>query len=273
MGELEAPAGFSAGFHRKVSADEYHADPAISRSRLWNLIDKTPYYAKANPQIDSSGFLVGDATHCLLLEPESLTRRFIVYEGRRDARTKDYKAFLAAHPNKQVLSPAESFTIRKLGERINSSERGAWVFSSGEPEVSGFWVDAETGLRLKFRPDWMDLERDLIVDVKTTNNLRTSAIKASIRQYGYHIQDHHYRAGYYALTGRWPKFVFLFIDKGPSVFQFRWLALSDEDRAHAAEQHAEALAAWKRCEREGEWPSYPDRFETLSPAFRHDFRD
>ncbi|MCB9910524.1 MAG: PD-(D/E)XK nuclease-like domain-containing protein [Planctomycetes bacterium] len=273
MGAPVLPAGYAAGFHRGLPSDEYHADGAISRSRLWNLIDQTPYYANENPQLDSSGFLVGEATHCLLLEPEALPRRFVVYEGRRDARTKDYKAFLEANPGKPILSTAEVSTVRKLGERINTSELGCWAFSAGEPEVSGFWKDPETGLMLKFRPDWVDFERDLIVDVKTTKSVRTQALKSSFRQYGYHIQDHHYRAGYFALTGRWPRFVFLFIDKGPSVFQFRWIGLSNEDRAFASEQHAEALASWAECARKNTWPSYPDRFETLSPIFHNDFRN
>lgn len=261
---------FAPGVYRGLKESEYRRAKGVSQTQLKLVLQETPRYAHINPRKASSGFTIGDGVHCLLLEPEQFNRRFVVYEGRRDKRTTAYKDFLESHKGKTVLSESEAYRIKEMVRRIGVSEKGKYMFAEGEAETSLFWRDPETGLLLKARPDWMDPKRDLILDVKTTTSVKLRAIRYTIRDYWYHFQQLHYSKGYHANFGRWPRWVFLFLDKGPEVFEYRWVTVNPSDVEYAAEQHAEALALWKECLTTGVWPSYPDRIETLEPCFNYE---
>lgn len=98
-------------------------------------------------------------------------------------------AFEDAAEGKIKIAADVAEQIRARGELIlsNSSLRAA--FNGGYPEVSIFWLDPLTGIRMKCRVDYLKV--GALVELKTFNNMYNRPVDAAIAQavanYRYHV--------------------------------------------------------------------------------------
>lgn len=60
----------------------------------------------------------GTRVHLAVLEPERFERDVVVYDGRRDKRTAEYREFLEAHPGAEVVTPAEMDKLQQCRDRV-----------------------------------------------------------------------------------------------------------------------------------------------------------
>lgn len=60
----------------------------------------------------------GTRLHMAILEPERFANEVVVYDGRRDKRTAEYREFLEAHPNADVVTPSEMERIESARGRL-----------------------------------------------------------------------------------------------------------------------------------------------------------
>ena len=98
------------GIHRDILAEDYHAIKAVSATFLKRFLLDTPAHAKAmlDGLLDeeSSAMSKGTALHAALLEPELFKTSFVI--GPEVARnTKEWKAFAAQHPGRDLFKPSE----------------------------------------------------------------------------------------------------------------------------------------------------------------------
>lgn len=101
---------------------EYRAYPAINYSTLKHARKSLLHYRQAleappDPEL-SQRLAQWSAVHARVLEPFAFDDQFAVYEGRRDKRTKAYKAFLAEHEGKLILTPAELERVDAMAEAV-----------------------------------------------------------------------------------------------------------------------------------------------------------
>lgn len=135
----------------------------------------------------------------------------------------------------------------------------------GVPELSGYWHDPETGVRLRFRPDWLCQIRGQIigVDYKTTTDASPENCARAAADYGYHMQDAWYRDGLVAteITDD-PDFLIAFQSKKPPH-----LVSVVRIRPHHVElgrrRNRKAIDLYHQCITSGDWPGYGDQIHNI----------
>lgn len=168
-------------------------------------------------------FDIGNAVHCAALEPGEFDSRWKVgpTESRKAAKWAEAAALLGQ--GVKMLQPSVFRMVEMMGARVRSHPviGPALERASGIAEGSIYWEDAETGLPLKVRPDWMVPPADgapgVVVDLKTTrDDTHPEMVAKSVVNQGYHRQQALYSMGFEALYGEQPAvFVFAFVSKKP----------------------------------------------------------
>lgn len=204
-----------------IPADEYHQatkDNKFTSSHRLNLFRKCPalYIKHVTGEIvegDTEAFLLGRATHTHVLEgQDKFYIDYTVASGPVNPKTgepfgrmtKAYKEWAAAQ-EKPIVNAEDFKTIAKMSEAVRGHIKALDLLRAGF---------AEATIRTKFgeepvqvRLDWYDPERNIIVDLKTCNDVDRFAF--DIRDYGYPHQLAFYaeavRLASCAETGKNPK--------------------------------------------------------------------
>jgi hypothetical protein len=251
------------GIFPNISHEEYHADDsAISNSYLGRLA-KCPANAKVK-QEETAALVFGRSAHSYILEGEdAFFSQFAVYPKYMDRRTKEgkqeYLGFLEANRGKTVISEDDYDTITAMTDSIIRHPFAVKLLSEGRSEQSVYWVDKETGIYCKCRPDRIpDGDHGVIVDVKTTTDARPKQFRSSVISYGYDRQAGFYTEGYNAVcSGKVDAFIFIAVEK-TEPYMVACYTLSDTFLEYGKIKFHQLLDLEKRCRETDEWPSYQD---------------
>jgi len=111
-------------------------------------------------------------------------------------------ALKAENSEKAVLPAPEIEKTREMAEKLYFKTRELNYFDEGYPELSFFWIDQETGLRLKCKIDWFRPdEGGWILDHKSTKAHQYESFKKEIANRNYHLSAAMYREGVKQVTG------------------------------------------------------------------------
>lgn len=242
----------------------YHADPvpggSLSSSGARKLLPpscpaKFRQWAD-HPEPPSDAMDLGTAAHKLVLGAGIDIHIVEAPDYRTKAAREERDEASAA--GKLPLLPKENAQVHAMADAIRSHPKLGRIFvpGNGRPEQSMFCRDPETGVWLRSRLDWMT-DRALIVDLKTSKSANPYSFARSAADFGYHVQDAFYRHVYQVVTGEWPRFVFVVIEKEPpylvSVCQF-----DDASVAYGSELVRQAIERYRDCTEAGVWPGYSD---------------
>lgn len=261
---MNAPERLPLGIVRGLPAELYHADPAVSNSMLSSL-RKSPAHCYAlhldphRPQAQTTeAMALGTLAHTAILEPDKLLERYAVKPDGMNFSTREGKAWRDALPPQKNIISAEAYSTsqaqRDAVMRVAPLRR---IFSSGEPEVSLFWIDQATGLRCKARPDWLHWvgpNRVISLDVKSIDDLTADKVERAVTVYGYHRQRAHYANGIRACGLQLDDFGFAFVSSSYPFLATPYI-LDDETCEQGADEVAELLALFADCKARGEWPA------------------
>jgi hypothetical protein len=181
----------SASTLRRVARGEREATAAVRR------------YTAAGP---------GDAFHAFLLEPRRFEREYFrprAVEGR-GIEALEQRVWLSEGQYSALTGMRDAI----LGYRGLPLAR--WL-AEGTRELSIYWTD-ESGGRWKARPDCFT--EDVILEVKTTADVRTTPFARTRSRFGYDLQAAHYVEAVARLTGREPRFIFVTVE--PSAPHYVW---------------------------------------------------
>ena len=206
-----------------MSNDDYHNTYIdwFSSSDLKNLLRSLEYFwmlytEKKNREEKEYKipFEIGTAYHdaCESLVMFDDLRLFeentVSFEGK--AMSKKFEAKKAAFPNKSVI-PEETFeNIPVMAEKTVSAARKLNIFHGGDIELSFFWIDPETGIKLKCRTDYYRSDVQYIIDFKSTKDHTEAGFPKEIANYNYHFSAAMYIDGVSQVSGK-PVDKFLFI--------------------------------------------------------------
>lgn len=148
-----------------------------------------------HPREDTPSLLLGRAVHCAILEPDRYPAAYVVAERadgtpiRRDARTAEYRDFLAAHPGAEILTRADYDQARVMSDAVWADRAASRVLGGSgaliEHRLS--WTDAGTGIECAGRIDWY--RAGVLLDLKTTRcDLSMHAVGSEVARYSYHAQ-------------------------------------------------------------------------------------
>jgi PDDEXK-like domain of unknown function (DUF3799) len=249
-----------------LSNDAYHADrTAISSSVLKQLLI-TPahcrHYLDAGGKDETQAMLTGTALHAALLEPERFAAEFAVVP-RVDKRTKDGKqqwaAFRAEHVGKTLLAREEADLVSRLREGLMRHKRARALLSlPGSAELSLYWSDPETGLRLKARPDrLLRSPAWILAELKSTTRADKYHFQRKISDLDYHLSLAMYREGVRQVFGVTPRSVFLVVED--RTFEV-CLYQPDVEMLHEGDcRFRYAVRLYAQCALANHWPGYqPD---------------
>lgn len=202
-----------------MSNKDYHSGKEVSKSTL-DMVSQDlfkPMWARDCPQDEDKikTFDFGDAMHAICLEPDRLKSEFIAMPPC-DRRTKKGKAdsiaFMEEYKDFKILEDAEYKQLNLMFESIMSHlPARALIEAEGVAEGSYFWNDESTGLDCKCRPDKHIVSQNLLVDVKTTPDLKKFCY--SVADYRYHVQDAWYCDGVSRFYDESVRMEFLVIQK------------------------------------------------------------
>lgn len=260
---MNAPLPANQGLVTGMSNFDYHANPAISKSQLADLLEEPPLNfwrrhidPSRPPREETAGQRAGTLLHTLVLEPETFAERYAV--GPMVSRnTKEWRAFEAEHPHLDLIKPDELQEGRRQAESLRTHPEVAQLLTSGIAEASIFWTDPVTGEQCRCRPDWMHETQDgwICLDLKTgPANPRLFA--SQIARMSYDVQDAMYSEGIQIATGK-PVLAFVFgVVQTDAAVMSSCNMLHDEDRAAGAKKYRAALNLYAKCKAENDWPGY-----------------
>ena len=138
------------------------------------------------------------------------------------------------------------------------------VLGRGKAEATIVWKDAETGVWLRCRPDFLPENQRFIPDYKTTASAAPDDFIRSMVDYGYHQQAALYLDGLDAVFGQQDRsFYFIAQEKTPP-FIVQPFELDDEALAWGRRLNRMAIRKFAKCLETNEWPGYAPDFATLS---------
>lgn len=176
----------------------YHRWDCASNSTLCDLLDRSPLFARmrqSQPWRAPSAESVGTVAHAVILEPDAVDARFMVSDqcsASKGDKTRcsnpgmNQRAGLwycnvkghadqggpaaeTPDPRLLVLRPTLDLALR-MRDAVWADPDARDLLQRARREVSGVWIDPDTGLPCKFRPDAWDLEGRVVTDLKTTSD-------------------------------------------------------------------------------------------------------
>lgn len=274
---MNARTGIPLGIFEGMASEKYHSIPALGSSGLKKLA-RTPqhFYGAAldpnrPPNDPTPAMKAGTLAHCALLEPASLPERYVVRPEWLDGRTKEGKAWLAAVPQGvEAVTAEQMLTAQRQAAAVRALPEIAAFLARGRAEVSAFWVDEESGVHCKCRPDWVHSTEvgDVLLDLKTTQDASPEAFAKSIARLGYHLQDAHYRDGWEQATGRTVLGLVFVVVEADYPHAAAAYVLDDASVAKARTEIRGLLDVYATCSTSGQWPGYPNTIQPISlPAW------
>ncbi len=109
--------------------------------------------------------------------------------------SKKYDQVKEIYPDYCVIPDEEFETVRIMAEKAKRKADKLNIFNNGYCELSFFWIDKSTGLRLKCRPDYLRPDIPMIFDYKTTKNHTETGFPKEIANFLYHFQAAIYLEG------------------------------------------------------------------------------
>ncbi|GAC1601562.1 MAG: hypothetical protein NVS3B2_04550 [Ramlibacter sp.] len=253
------------GIHSGLDHDTYRAAPGLSVSWL-KAFAACPAKARyGTPRRETPALLRGTATHCALLEPHDLERRFAPTDLDRTG-TRAWDAAEVQGAGRRLIKRPEYETALRMRDAVLRHPIAAQLLGPGnslDVEASFWWEDPGTGALCKARADVVQHSYGVLADVKTAQDASPRGFADAVARFRYDWQCTFYMDGFGRAGGFTPEaFVFIAVEsEAPHLVATYELDPADMEQARAQvrvqlERHAE-------CERTDTWPGYPDDLQVL----------
>ena len=247
-----------------VDIDRYHRQPDVSKSQL-DTLDLSPaiFYARHRdpnrPEpVTKAGQLEGNLAHCAVLEPDEFESRYVVGPSV-NRNTKVWKEFVEANPNRIAIQSDQYEAAIRQAVSVRALPEIGEALANGTAEVSAFWIDEETGVKCRCRPDFVHPVRDnavLLLDVKTFSSAAPSEFRRQVARKRYDVQAAFYSDGYEKASGMEVLgFIFLAIET-EYPFAANAFMLDDDSLEAGRQKYRKNLRTYAECERTNTWPGY-----------------
>lgn len=222
--DLIAPPDFVNHWNETLSETDYHADKTALGSTSIRTANRSlkEFYLNymGAPEKETRDMILGRRIHMAILEPERFKSCYKVepvFEGRtqegklttsancKEVKEKREKWYSDIGPETVVVNQKDLDMITGIAKGIAEHEDAMELIKDAKPEVTGYYRDPMTGLKMKIRPDLLMVGNIVIItDLKSTKNADT--IKFGSDVFGadkrYDIQLFQYSEGVRILTGK-----------------------------------------------------------------------
>jgi len=273
------------GVYTDISIEDYHANKThISSTVIKNAKDSLKHYDWYRrgllPQSTGSHFAFGNAFELALLStPEYLEKVAVKPEGDWIAECMKIKEYSNVRNTAKYKELAEDFDMKNRGkyfinetgpesfetieEMLSSCYQDKAIqglIANTEYQLSLFWTDPETGVRLKTRPDICKRKKNVIVNVKTTLDGSPEAFTKDINKYDYALQACIESRGCIAsgIMDKVDNYFWLVVEKVPpfnaTIYEF-----AQTDIGACMDGLDFLLSKISKAEKQNLWPGYSER--------------
>lgn len=250
----------------------YRAKRFVSNSLLSDL-NVSPYHCWAmniNPdrpqRKESPAMKSGTLAHCVILEPETVSDRYVIAPEDLSMTTKAGKEWAAAQ-TRIIISQDQMTTAESQRAAVMAVPEIAEVLTrQGVAESSVFWVDEATGLDCMCRPDWVGTlpsGEPICLDLKTSADAMPAGFGKSVASFGYHRQAAHYSNGLRANGLDVAMFVFAVVSSAYPFVAAPYV-LDVDSEAQGQEEISELLALYAQCSKTDKWPAMGPGYQVAS---------
>lgn len=275
--------------------EAYHRGPGISKTGL-DHVARSPatFYAlhldPARPaEKERAGQLEGQLAHCAILEPAEFDKRYAVLPADAPRRPTDaqwnakkpspesaeamewWTAWNKSSAGRTIITHAQRATALRQAESVRRLPDVAEALAAGRPEVSAYWIDPDTGVLCRCRPDWVHPAGDngvILLDVKTYSDASPAEFARQIARKRYHVQDAFYSDGFARASGLDVlAFVFVAVET-EWPFAASAVMLDAPSKAQGMQQVRRDLTTYAACLAANEWPGHGTGIHQVSlPAW------
>ena len=249
---------------------DYRRQPGVNQSSLKKILQSPAHYQAAlkNKLIPTPAMEMGTALHCLTLDGQKAFEAQYVKkpEGIR-LNTKEGKEWKENAGRKKVLSVGGKDDPWGSVYGMDESLRRLAYFDPSQPdyikynEVSVYWE--WEGVQCKARLDRVDVEAQLVLDLKTTDSIEPEIFTKKVVGLGYDFQLSFYLEAARVAFGKDFRFIFAAVER-KAPYTVDLFEASDEMMAEGRAKCIAALRLLKTCNELGEWPNRPATIRKLS---------
>lgn len=241
-----------------LSNQEYHSDKeAFSNSQLSRAMKSASLIY--TPIKRTEALRWGTLVHSIILEPAKFLQEVVVMPAGLD-EGKGAKArvaeFEAQNAGKEVISIEESDSLQAIREAVYADADAGWLLGNkGRAEDSYFWIDRETGVKCRCRPDFV-CDNGFILDLKTTTDVSGWSFGRTAYEYRYDCQSAFYWDGFTEVTGKVPQgFVFIAIEgKEEPKILVECYNVEYDTLDYGRSRYKESLRLIKKWQEDGHFP-------------------
>jgi hypothetical protein len=261
------------GVYADIPDHIYHADRlSLSSSGARLILDSPAKYRHRmnNPEEHKSYFDIGSAVHSDVLGVGQPVRIIDAdsYRTKAAAEARDQ----AYADGQTPLLRSDATLVKAMSDAVHKHPAANQLLAKGKPELSLYWNDPETDVRLRARIDWLITPAPNDDPIVTAVDLKTTAKSAAphefartAAQYGYHFQAAWYLTALEqcGIThNRGAEFIFITVEKtAPHLVSVT--RLHEDAIALGQTQMRDAVRTYAACIETGEWPGYTNDITTI----------
>jgi len=273
------------GIYRDLSITDYHENKThFSSSGLRHArksLKEFWYYKEGHMKLEGSHLDFGNAFELALIDKEGFNNEVAIMQDsawvaealkekpelKTPRNSKSYqdasKAFGLENEGKYKIMDTGSQSFETIELMLASCYQDSTIkklLENTEYQVSAFWTDEETGLKCKTRPDICKLNKNVIVDVKTTDDGSPAAFSKALAKFDYPFQACMQIDGCIS-SGLMPqvdKYFWLVVEKSipfsATIYEF-----SENDIKYCLDEYNYVKGLVQSATKNGLYPSYSQR--------------
>ena len=258
--------------------EEYHADKSfISASALKQLkVSPAHYKEDAETETEETDALIfGSAYHSFVLEPKRFEEDYYIFDDtsicqvligedyKSPRSTKTYKEWQESEMriigNKKVITKDIFEHIKAMRDKLMAHPYARMLLSNGFNE-QGYMGEIETQagtIKIKFKPDHVNENKKIIVDLKTTRDASKEGFPKLAGDLNYHIQASFYSDMMERVSGDNRAYSFFFIaQEKKKPYAFNLFESSPQFISQGRFEYEMLLQLYKYCFDNDKWPGY-----------------
>lgn len=202
------------GIHTDITIEQYHANrthlSATTLKKARESLKHFDWFRRGKiVQEDKPHFSFGNAFELALLDPKDYLNKVAVMNDTewiekamkekpdltkpRNSGTyqKEYAKFMDENKGKYIINDTGKESFDAIEEMLSSCYQDKYIqglIKNTEYQLSLFWDDPETGIKLKTRPDICKRKKNVIINVKTTEDGSPAGFSKDLTKYDYPLQ-------------------------------------------------------------------------------------
>lgn len=257
----------------EMSVEEYLKAPGINQSGLKRLARSPAHYREyvKNPPAPTPDQKLGTVCHYGVFQPHLFgTSHYVkpsMYVSEDDVEKKwngnsnICKTWLKEHSDRLVLTGEDRGRVEGMCKSVFNHPAAALALAEGQPELSLFCEDPETGLQLKCRTDW--LSGNGCVDLKKCQDASKLGFRRTINNYWYDLQAAFTLHVARILSLQKDIFAFIAVEDVPP-FAVGVYQIDDVGLETGKSKMQRLLIRYLECVTTGQWPAYSRNIEFIS---------